>query len=144
MKPGRGDGGIQDLLDRFARAITSGDGAAAAELWATPSLVVSDEQVMAVSSREEVARFFAGAREQYRARGITDTRADVLSIEQLTPRTFLVDVRWPWLDEDGKEQGDESSSYVLRRDDAGALRLQAAVMRGASTDPAPEAPPGGE
>jgi len=64
----------------------------------------------------------------------TQARADVLRIEQLTPRICIVDVRWPWLDADGKEQGDESSSYILRRDDSGELLVQAAIMRGASSD----------
>ena len=134
VKPGHGDGGVQELLDRLARAITSGDGQAAAELWASPALVISDEQVMAVANREQVAQFFSGAREQYHSRGITDTRADVLRIEQLTPRICIVDVRWPWLDADGKEQGDESSSYILRRDEGGGYLVQAAIMRGASGD----------
>jgi hypothetical protein len=44
---------------------------------------------------------------------------------------FLVDVRWPYLDAGGNEKGEESSTYTLRTDDTGELKLHVAVMRGA-------------
>jgi hypothetical protein len=62
---------VQVFLDRLARAITAGDGKAAAALWAVPALVLGDTEARAIATREEVAQFFGGAKEQYNAKGIT-------------------------------------------------------------------------
>lgn len=122
---------IQRFFDRFARAVTSGDGHSIARMWAVPALVVGDSMVQAVGSLDQVEEFFGGAKEQYNAQGITDTRAELQRVEWLTRRLAVVDVRWPYLDAQGVERGEETSTYVLRRDDAGELKLQAALMRGA-------------
>ena len=122
---------IQRFFDRFARAVTSGDGRSIARMWAVPALVVGDTMVQAVASLDQVEEFFGGAREQYNARGIADTRAELQRVEWLTRRLAVVDVRWPYLDAQGVERGAETSTYVLRRDDSGELKLQAALMRGA-------------
>ncbi|HET8580777.1 MAG TPA: hypothetical protein VFL31_07245 [Nitrospiraceae bacterium] len=74
-----------------------------------------------------VKESFSGAKEQYNARGITDTRPDVFGLEWVTERIAIVDVRWPYLDERGKEVGEEASTYTLRRDDAGDLKLHGRV-----------------
>lgn len=123
---------VQEFLDRFARCITSGDGPAIAELWEVPAFVLADDMARFVSTAHEVAQFFGGAREQYNARGITDTRAEILRLEWLTPRMVSVDVRWPYLDSRGREIGEERSTYTLRRGDDGALRVRIAIMKGAS------------
>jgi hypothetical protein len=83
-----------------------------------------------VNSREEIARFFSGAKEEYNKRGISDTRPEVFGLEWVTDRIVVVDVRWPYLDERGNEKGEESSTYTLRRDDLGDLKLHIALMRG--------------
>jgi hypothetical protein len=46
-----------------------------------------------------------------------------------------VEVRWPYLDEQGKEVGEETSTYALRRDETGILKLQTAIMHGAAEQP---------
>jgi hypothetical protein len=126
-----GDEVIQRFFDKMARALTSGDARAVARMWAVPALVMGDVMVQAVGSAEAVELFFAGAKDEYNSRGITDTRAEVQRIEWLTRRMAIVDVRWPYLDAAGVERGEESSTYILRRDDSGELKLQAALMRGA-------------
>jgi hypothetical protein len=128
----RRDTSIQDFLDRLGRAVTSGDGAAAARLWETPALVIGDDMQRAVSTEAELVEFFGGAKAQYNARGITDTRAEIVRLTWPTERIAIVEVRWPYLDAKGDEVGDETSTYTLRRDDAGTLRLRVAVMHGAS------------
>ena len=121
---------IQSFLDRMARAITSGDGPAVAALWETPALVVGNDKVMPVSSSNELEQFFGGAKEQYNARGITDTRAEILHLEWPTDRIAIVEVRWPHLDANGEIKGSETSTYTLRRDDDGTLKLRTVVMHG--------------
>jgi hypothetical protein len=132
VRPDGRDGGVQAFFDRFARALTAGDGKAIAGMWAVPALVVGDKSVQAVGSLREVEEFFRGAKDQYNALGITGTRADIRRLDWLTDRIVMADVRWPYLDANGNEKGEESSTYTLRKDDTGELKMQVVVMRGAT------------
>jgi hypothetical protein len=123
---------VDAFLSAFARAVTSGDTAVITALWETPAFVISDEGVRAVSSPKKVEAFFAGAKDQYNAKGIVDTKPEVMRLEWQTDKIATVEVRFPYLDAAGCERGYETSTYVLRRDDTGALRLRTAIMHGAS------------
>jgi len=128
----RRDTSIQDFLDQLGRALTSGDGSAAAGLWAAPALVIGDDMERAIASVDELVAWFGGAKAQYNARGIVETRAEIVRLTWPTERMAIVEVRWPYFDAHGDEIGDETSTYTLRRDDAGALKLRVAVMHGES------------
>ncbi|HET9512450.1 MAG TPA: hypothetical protein VFO95_00875 [Gemmatimonadales bacterium] len=130
----RNESEVQEILDRLAEAVTEGNGKAVAKIWAVPALVLGDTMARPVSTLLEVEQFFGGAKEQYNARGISDTRAEIVELHWPTPRIAIAEVRWPWLDAAGVEKGDEVSTYVFRRDDAGKLRIQAVIMHGASSD----------
>lgn len=134
VEPPGGHSEVQAFLARIARALTAGDGKTVAGMWAVPALVLGDDDVRAVGTLQEVEQFFGGAKEQYNARGITDTRADIVELRWLTPRMALVEVRWPYLDQEGNEVGEEVSTYALRRDDTGALKVQVALMHGAAPE----------
>jgi ketosteroid isomerase-like protein len=123
---------VQRFLDRMGRAVTSGDGRTVAGMWEVPALVLEDERVMAIQSSQEIKQFFGGAKEQYNARGITDTRAEIVRLDWATAKIAMVEVRWPYLDAKGSVHGEERSTYTLRRDEAGTLKLRVAVMHGAS------------
>lgn len=123
---------VQELLDRMARSLTAGDGHAIATMWETPAFVLGDEMAMTVSSPAELEKFFGGAKEQYNAKGISDTRAEIVRLEWPTRRIAVVQVRWPYLDAKGATHGSETSTYTLRRDDSGKLRLRTVVMHGAA------------
>jgi hypothetical protein len=131
---------VQQFLDRMGRGVTSGDGRTVATMWEVPALVLGDDHAMSISSAREVEQFFGGAKEQYNARGITDTRAEIVRLEWPTPKIAIVQVRWPYLDAQGQVHGEERSTYTLRRDDAGNLKLRVAVMHGASEAHAAEDP----
>lgn len=126
------DEDVRAFFDRFAKALTAGDGKTIASMWQVPALVLGDNDARGVTTLAEVEQFFGGAREQYNARGIVDTRADILDLKWLTPRIALVDVRWPYLRADGGAAGEETSSYVLKRDKSGRLMMQTVIMRGAA------------
>lgn len=108
----------------------AGDTKTLSALWATPSLVVADEAVRLLRTRAEIEEFCADAREPYSARGITETYADILRLEWPTPRTAVVDIRWPYLEESGIEIGGETSTYTLRYDAQDDLKLQVMLRRG--------------
>ena len=128
--PGTEDREVQGFLDKLGRSLTAGDARTVATMWAVPAYVIGDNGSQVVNSKEEVEQFFSGAKEQYNKRGITDTRAEVFGLEWVTERVAIVDVRWPYLDARGEEVGGEASTYTLRRDDAGDLKLHIAIMRG--------------
>jgi hypothetical protein len=123
---------VQAFLDRMAKALTSGDGRTVASMWDLPALVVGDEMLQAPRSATELEQFFSGAKDQYNRMGITDTRADIVRLTWATPRIAIAQVRWPYLNAHGEEVGEETSTYTLRRNQAGDLRLCAAVMHGAA------------
>jgi ketosteroid isomerase-like protein len=121
---------LRALLAKLARAVTSGDGKAAAAIWATPALVIGDDMALTVASSADIQEVFGGAKAQYNARGITDTRPDILRLDWVTHRIAIVEVRWPYLAADGDEVGEETSTYIIRREPDGQLAIRAAVLHG--------------
>src|SRR5687768_18072958 len=77
---------VQEYLDRFATAMTSGDTKAVARLWGVPAFVIGKNEARVVESESEVEQFFAGAKDMYNERGIMDTRAEIQDLD--------------WIDED--------------------------------------------
>jgi hypothetical protein len=122
------DAQVDALLEAVASAVTTGNGRGAAECWAVPAFVVGAGHELVVASLDDVADHFGHAREQYNARGIGDTRPDVQWLEWIGEDLALVEVRWPWLDAQGEEHGSETSTYLLKRDSSGAMKLRVAVM----------------
>jgi ketosteroid isomerase-like protein len=129
----REDARVQAFLDGFAQALTAGDARAIAAMWQTPALVLGDRELRALASPAEIEAFFGGARDRYNARGIDEARPEIVSVDWLTERIATVRVRWPYLGSGGSEVGEESSTYTLRQDDTGQLKLCVAVMHGAVT-----------
>ena len=123
---------VQELLERMGRALTAGDARTVASLWETPALMLGDEVLQAPRSRADLEQIFAGAKAQYNKMGIVDTRPDIVRLHWATPRIAIVQVRWPYLDAHGDEVGEETSTYTLRRSQAGDLKLVSAVMHGAA------------
>jgi hypothetical protein len=129
----RDDARVQAFFDELARALIAGEGATIAAMWDVPALVVDDEAVLGIDSLAEVQAFFGSARDQYNARGIIDTRAEVVRLDWVTNRIVMAEVRWPYLDKGGHEVGEELSTYTVRENDEGELKLRVAVMHGART-----------
>lgn len=118
---------VHDFVDDYGKALVGGDGDAIADFWDVPALVVGKEGVIAVDDRNEVRGFFASAAAQYRAYGITDTDGEVIVVTRVGDRIVEVEVRWAMLDADGNERGAERSTYTLRKDDDGQLRIRMVV-----------------
>lgn len=107
----------------------AGDEAADQEIQA---LVLHEGASRAVNALDEVKRFFSNAPEQYNQQGVVTTRADIVRLDWLTEQIVSVQVRWPYLTEDGKELGDERSTYLVMRDNGRAWKIWAVVMQGVS------------
>ena len=54
---------------------------AGAAVWATPALVIGDDIALTVDSSNDLQEVFGGAKAQYNAREITDTRPDILRLD---------------------------------------------------------------
>lgn len=125
------DLGVQDFLDAFAKAFTSGDGEGAAKLWEVPAFVLHKDGALAVSSAAQVAEFFGGASGQYAEQGVTGTRAEIERLDVVNDQIVIARVRWPYLDKNGKQRGAETSTYTLSRAKGADWKLRVAVMHGA-------------
>jgi hypothetical protein len=123
---------LREFFERYAKAVKAADVPVLVAAWETPAFVLSDIGAHAVSSPDEIVKFFSGAKEHYNARGIVDTRADIIRYEWPSERMAIVTVRWPLIDSSTREIGYETSTYVLRRDVGGTLRVRSAVMHGAT------------
>lgn len=125
------DTDVHTYLRDYAKALTAGDANTIAQMWEVPAYLMSDGGVKAVGARKEIVDFFSGAKDQYTAQGISEAIPQVQSIDWVTDRMVITRVRWPYINQSGQEIGEESSTYTLRRDDKGALKLCAVVMHGA-------------
>ena len=137
--PKRDRAGVQDYLDRFAAAMTSGDTKIMAKLWGVPAFVVGVSEARVVQSEAEVEQFFGGAKDMYNARGITDTRAEIAGLDWIGDDLVIATVRWPYLDAQERVLGQESSSYTLLRGEDGSFKLRVITLRGES-DKTPATP----
>lgn len=121
---------VQAFLDQLARAVTSGDTVRVGTMWCMPAFVIGDEMTKVVANREEIERFFGGAKSEYERQGITDTRAEIEGVQWLSDRIAIVSVRWPWMDASRNEVGSESSTFVLRKNEAGELNVCVSIAHG--------------
>jgi hypothetical protein len=124
--------GVQRYLDRFAEAMTSGDTRTMAKLWGVPAFVIGANEARVVQSESEVEQFFAGAKDMYNERGIVSTRAEIVGLDWVAQDLVIATVRWPYLDQNDRTLGEESSSYTLLRGEDGGFKLRVITMRGAS------------
>ena len=123
---------VQRYLDRFAEAMTSGDTRTMAQLWGVPAFVIGRTEARVVQSESEVEQFFEGSKEMYNERGITQTRAEIQQLDWVGKDLVVATVRWPYLNAQDEELGEESSSYTLLRGEDGSYKLRSILMRGAS------------
>ena len=130
MQTRTGDTEVQEVLDQIAVAVTAGDGLGVMALWELPALVVGETMAQVIDDVDEGAKFFGGAKQQYREMGITDTRAVIEELEWLGKDVAIAKVHWPYLDEANHEVGGERSDYTFKRDDSGALKVRSVLMRG--------------
>lgn len=124
--------GVQRYFDLFAEAMTSGDTKTMAKLWGVPAFVIGANEARVVQSESEVEQFFEGAKDMYNERGIFGTRAEIVDLDWVGPDLVIAKVRWPYLDQNERTLGEESSSYTLLRGEDGGFKLRVITMRGAA------------
>lgn len=112
------------FFDAYSEALLSRDPARIASHWATPGLVLSDGGAMPIAARTEVEQFFGAALGQYD--GLVGARPRIGLAEPLSDTIILCRIDWDHLDPDGQVVGEETGTYILRRD-GGDVAIQAYI-----------------
>ena len=110
---------LETFFVRYGEALSAGDLKAISGCYAVPSIVLSDAGSIPIATREEIEAAFDGAAERYRGQGMVAARPTVVAVENLTEKLVFADVRWDYLDEEGRSAERNSYRYVLRLEDAG-------------------------
>ena len=108
---------LRRFLARYGEALSAGDLKAISGCYVVPALVLSDEGSVPIAAREEIEAAFDGAAERYRAQGLVAVRPTLVASEALGERLVSVDVRWDYLDEEGRSAQLNGYRYVLRLED---------------------------
>jgi hypothetical protein len=118
---------LRRFLVGYGEALSAGDLKAISGCYAVPSLVLSDEGSVPIAAREEIEAAFDGAAERYRAQGLVAVRPTLVSSEALSERLVSVDVRWDYLDEQGRSAQQNGYRYVLRLEDEASPKIQVVI-----------------
>ena len=118
---------LRGFLTRYGEALSAGDLKAISGCYAVPALVLSDTGSVPISTSEEIEAAFDGAAERYRAQGLVEVRPTLLASETLSERLVSVDVRWDYLDEQGRSEQQNAYRYVLRLEDESSPKIQVVI-----------------
>jgi hypothetical protein len=118
---------LRRFLVRYGEALAVGDLKAISGCYAIPSLVLSDAGSVPIAAREEIEAAFDGAAERYRAQGLVGLRPTLVASEALSERLLSVDVRWEYLDKQGRSAQQNGYRYVLRLQDVASPKIQVVI-----------------
>ena len=118
---------LRRFLVRYGEALAAGDLKAISGCYAVPALVLSGEGSVPIAALEEIEAAFDGAAERYRAQGLVGLRPTLVASEVLSERLLSVDVRWEYLDEQGRSAQQNGYRYVLRLQDEASPKIQVVV-----------------
>ncbi len=118
---------LRRFLVRYGEALSAGDLKAISGCYAVPSLVLSDTGSVPIAAREEIEAAFDGAAERYRAQGLVAVRPTLVASEALSERLVSVEVRWDYLDEQGRSAHQNGYRFVLRLEDEASPKIQVVI-----------------
>ena len=118
---------VRRFLVRYGEALAAGDLKTISGCYAVPDLVLSDAGSVPIAARQEIEAAFDGAAERYRAQGLVALRPTLVASEALSERLLCVDVRWDYLDEQGRSAQQNGYRYVLRLENEATLKIQVVI-----------------
>ena len=118
---------LRRFFVRYGEALAAGDLKVISGCYALPALVLSDEGSVPISARQEIEVAFDGAAERYREQELVDLRPTLVASEALSERLLSVDVRWEYLDEQGRSAQQNGYRYVLRLQDEASPKIQVVI-----------------
>lgn len=124
--PPRNDKAAQ-FFDRFVVAFATFDPAVIADLFATPGVALRrDGSLVALTTRDDVIRYYRAATEGYHRNGCRSCRWADLQVTTSGRSSMLAAVTWDLLHEDGSIMTTWRQSYYLRESDAGLTAFASA------------------
>jgi hypothetical protein len=121
------DENLRRFLVRYGEALAAGDLKVISGCYALPALVLSDEGSVPISARQEIEVAFDGAAERYREQELVGLRPILGASEAISERLLSVDVRWEYLDEQGRSAQQNGYRYVLRLQDEASPKIQVVI-----------------
>jgi hypothetical protein len=116
------------FFDRFVAAFATFDPAVIADLFATPGVTLpADGSLIALTTREDVVRYYRAATENYHRNGCRSCRWTNLAVTPTGSRSMLAAVIWDLLHEDGSVMVTWRQSYSLTETDAGPKAFASAT-----------------
>lgn len=104
----------KNYFDRFVAAFGTFDPARIADLFATPGVTVrADGSLIALTTREDVIRYYRAATEAYHRKGCRSCRWTHLEVASTGSRSMLATVTWDLFHEDGSAMTTWRQSYYL-------------------------------
>jgi hypothetical protein len=114
------------IFARLGRGESS-DLEALADLFATPTILVTDERCLTVADRAGLLRVLGDQVEQLRRAGYSRSDTHRLEVRALNERAALVEGTFSRHDEQGREYARLGAAYLVTRTDAG-WRFAAVVI----------------
>lgn len=115
------------FFDRFVVAFATFDPGVIADLFATPGVALRrDGSLVALTTRDDVIRYYRAATEGYHRNGCRSCRWADLQVTASGRRSMLAAVTWDLLHEDGSIMTTWRQSYYLRESDAGLTAFASA------------------
>jgi hypothetical protein len=115
------------FFDRFVVAFATFDPAVIADLFATPGVALRrDGSLVALTTRDDVIRYYRAATEGYHRNGCRSCRWADLQVTASGRSSMLAAVTWDLLHEDGSIMTTWRQSYYLRESDAGLTAFASA------------------
>jgi hypothetical protein len=119
----------QAYFDRFARAFASFEGDQVADLFVTPGVALRrDGSIAALTTRDDVVRYYHAALQRYRGEGCRTARWSRLETIPMGRQSLLATVTWELLREDGTIAIQWRQSYNIRNVDENDPRAFASAM----------------
>jgi hypothetical protein len=105
---------LEDFFSAYAKALSARDSQAIVQCWGVPTLILSDEGVIAAVKLEEVDAFFSSSMKQYEK--VASAHPTIKSAMLLSDNVASCQVVWDHHDKSGKSVGGEIGHYMLKRD----------------------------
>jgi hypothetical protein len=120
---------VAAFVDLFLDLFAAGDVAGITRLWDTPALVLGDEQVHGAMSLAQLEKLFLDAVFAQASQSFPGSE-QIESVEWISRRVAMVELPWPQRSVGGFLRGVEATTFFLRIDQRGHLKIRALMLRG--------------
>ncbi len=117
------DSDVVDFFNSLGAAVTTGNYEVLRKCWALPSYILSDHATQALTTFEDLEKFFTEIKRSFNTEGVAGVRPEVLGQQWLTDQILIVTLRWSQVDKNNHEVGEETAIYNLKADTNGKFKI---------------------